>query len=316
MCCLSVFGDAKKTSANNTKAIVEKIRTLEVNTQEQFVQVQMENQALKEQLLKMESEIALYREDVRAETSRMNENMSNWLTILTIVIGVIAAALGVAAPLYLNKKNDERQQQKLDTLQNQIDAAREDAKSAKQTLTDIEKLKNEITSIKQTIETSEIEARKSAEEAKVSKLFAEALAEHENNPQKALDLYNEAINLDKLNARLYNNRGIVKSKIGDVDGAMMDYAKAIELIPNDAMIYNNRGCLYAELNKICEAIEDFNKALELNPKSTNAYGNRAKAYLILAENTQDEQTKKKYATLAEVDKKKYAELNNSDSTKS
>ena len=160
VCAISAFGQTKKASANSTKAIAEKVQTLEESIQEQFLQVQEENQYLKEQLCKMESEIALYREDVRTETSRMNTNMADWLTILTIVIGVIAAVLGIAAPLYLNNRNDKLQKKKLDTLQEQINAAKADAASAKQSLADIEKLKAEITSINQTIEASKKAAKK------------------------------------------------------------------------------------------------------------------------------------------------------------
>ena len=85
MCCINVFGQtANNISLNNTQAVVLKIEALETATQEQISDLHKENQVLKEQLHKMESEIALYREDVRTETSRMNTNMADWLTILTI----------------------------------------------------------------------------------------------------------------------------------------------------------------------------------------------------------------------------------------
>ena len=108
VCSISVWGQTKKsTSANSTKAIAEKVQMLETNTQEQFSQLQNENKALKEQLQKIENEIALYREDVRTETSRMSTYMALWFAALTLVIGGITAALGVAAPLILNNKNDK-----------------------------------------------------------------------------------------------------------------------------------------------------------------------------------------------------------------
>ena len=51
---VSVWGQTKKnTSANSTKAIAEKVQNLEINTQEQFSQLQNENKALKEQLQKV-----------------------------------------------------------------------------------------------------------------------------------------------------------------------------------------------------------------------------------------------------------------------
>ena len=80
---------------------------------QQFLQVQKEIQALKEQLHKMENEIALYRDDVRDKVAEVNSNMSNWMTILSIVIGIIAAALGVVAPLFFNREQNKQYKTKL-----------------------------------------------------------------------------------------------------------------------------------------------------------------------------------------------------------
>lgn len=272
--CVSTFAQtAKKPSASSVKTIAEKVQALETNTEKQFLLLQEENKVLKDQLQKMESEIALYREDVRTETSRMNTNMADWLTILTIVIGVIAAVPGIAAPLYLNNRNDKLQKKKLDTLQEQINAAKADAASAKQSLVDVEKLKAEITSINQAIEASEKAAKKSANEAMASKLFAEALAEQDKN--KAIELYSQVIQLDESNAGAYNNRGAIKIELGNSDGAIEDFNKAIELEPNDAGAYNNRGNSKMRIGDINGALDDYNKAAELSPKEKGIYQNRA-----------------------------------------
>ena len=275
MCCINVFGQtANNISLNNTQSVVLMIEALKAATQEQISDLHKENQVLKEQLHKMESEIALYREDVRAETSRMNTNMADWLTILTIVIGVIAAVLGIAAPLYLNNRNDKLQKKKLDTLQEQINAAKADAASAKQSLVDVEKLKAEITSINQAIEASEKAAKKSANEAMASKLFAEALAEQDKD--KAIELYSKVIQLDECNAGAYNNRGALKAQLGNCDGAIEDFNKAIELEPKDAGAYNNRGNSKMRLGDINGALYDYNRAAELDPKEKGIYQNRAR----------------------------------------
>ena len=228
VCSISVWGQTKKsTSANSTKAIAEKVQMLETNTQEQFSQLQNENKALKEQLQKIENEIALYREDVRTETSRMSTYMALWFAALTLVIGGITAALGVAAPLILNNKNDKRQKEKLDEITTKLNAASADAKaakkdadSAKRSLSDVEKLKNEITSLKQKIEDSEKAAKKSADEAKASKLFAEALSEQDK--KKAIDIYTKIIGLDSSEVKAYNNRAILYKEFGMKAEAMVD----------------------------------------------------------------------------------------------
>lgn len=272
--CVSTFAQtAKKPSASSVKTIAEKVQALETNTEKQFLLLQEENKVLKDQLQKMESEIALYRDDVRDKIAEMNSNMSNWMTILSIVIGVIAAALGVAAPLYLNNRNDKLQKKKLDTLQEQINAAKADAASAKQSLVDVEKLKAEITSINQAIEASEKAAKKSANEAMASKLFAEALAEQDKN--KAIELYSQVIQLDESNAGAYNNRGTIKIELGNPDGAIEDFNKTIELEPNYAGAYNNRGNSKMRIGDINGALDDYNKAAELSPKEKEIYQNRA-----------------------------------------
>ena len=288
ICSVSVFGQAaKNTSTPSTKAIVEKVQTLETNTQEQFSQLQNENKALKEQLQKMESDIALYREDVRTETSRMSTYMALWLTVLTIVMSLI----GILAPILINLWNNNLQKEKIGEITNQLKsassdakAAKEDADSAKKSLSDVENLKNEITSIKQIIEDSEKAAKKSADEAKASKLFAEALAE--KNPQKAIELYTEVLELDSSNVGAYNNRANFYAVTSNTSKAMLDYNKAIELDPNYTNTYYNRAILYNRLGQVSKAIEDYNKAIELDPNNTNAYFNRANLYKDL-ERTQD-----------------------------
>ena len=272
--CVSTFAQtAKKPSASSVKTIAEKVQALETNTEKQFLLLQEENKVLKDQLQKMESEIALYRDDVRDKIAEMNSNMSNWMTILSIVIGVIAAALGVAAPLYLNNRNDKLQKKKLDTLQEQINDAKADATSVKQSLVDVEKLKDEITLINQTIEASKKAAKKSADEAMASKLFAEALAEQ--NKDKAIELYSKVIKLDEYNVGAYNNRGALKAQLGNSNGAIDDFNKAIELNPKDAGAYNNRGNIKKHLGDLDGALEDYNKSAELDPKEKGIYQNRA-----------------------------------------
>ena len=316
VCSISVWGQTKKsTSANSTKAIAEKVQRLESYTQEQFVQLQNENKALKEQLQKMEGDIALYREDVRTEISRMNTNMALWFGVLTLVIGGITAILGVAFPIHLNNKNDERQKEKLDEITKKLNeastdakAAKEDAEAAKKTLTDVERLKEDITSIKQTIEESAKTVKQSADEAQASKLFAEALVESKKEPQKAIELYTEVIKYDNKRTGAYNNRAILYRKLNKIAEAIADYNKAIELNPYIAEVYRNRGNLYMGLAMIAEAIADYNKAIELNPNYANAYLGRAECYRKFAENNCDNSKVEEYHALAEADEKKYEEL--------
>ncbi|MEG4341602.1 tetratricopeptide repeat protein, partial [Microcoleus sp. D3_18_C2] len=49
-----------------------------------------------------------------------------------------------------------------------------------------------------------------------------------------------------MNALAYNNRGAVRSELGDKKGAITDYNKAIELQPDLAQAYYNRGLVRSE----------------------------------------------------------------------
>ena len=267
--CVSVFGHAKNISENSTEAIAEKVMTLEVSTQEQFLHVQKENQSLKDQLQKIESEIALYRDDVRDKVAEMNSNMSDWAAMLSIVIGFIAAALGVVAPIFFNREQNKHYREKLEELKKQLKATARDAESARNSLNDITKLKDEITSIKNKIEESENSAKLAAENARINRLFTEALAEHDRNPQKAIDLYTKILEIDSNYVKAYNNRGGIRKKLGDNNGAMADYNKAIDLNPTGFSAYNNRANLKFITGDTQGALDDFSKAGELNPN--NAY---------------------------------------------
>ena len=77
-------------------------------------------------------------------------------------------------------------------------------------------------------------------------MFTEAF--NEKDTSKAIELYNQAIDIKPDFSEAYNNRGLLKKKINDQEGALQDYNKAIVLAPNDADAYNNRGNLRSDMN--------------------------------------------------------------------
>ena len=75
----------------------------------------------------------------------------------------------------------------------------------------------------------------------------------------------------------YFNRGNVKFHLGDHRSAIADYDRAIEIKPNDyAATYNNRGFVKADLGDHSGAIEDYDRAIELEPDFAEAYNNRGR----------------------------------------
>jgi|GEM_PF-2681851 len=94
------------------------------------------------------------------------------------------------------------------------------------------------------------------------------------NYSVAIDLYNQALNLNPQMLEALNDRGICKKELGDLKGAMIDYNKAISLNSGYASSYVNRGNLFSLQKEYNSALIDFNKAININPKLDTAYNGR------------------------------------------
>ena len=138
-----------------------------------------------------------------------------------------------------------------------------------------------------------------------------------NNFEKAIQMFDKAIELNPNNANAYKHRGDVYL-CTDLEKAIKDYTKAIELKPNYIGAYSARAAIYYSplvdvpiakaiedyvtilnyANNFCEAYESlgeilyanedyewadfmFTKAIELKPKRFNYYMQRGKIYLKL-----------------------------------
>ncbi len=96
----------------------------------------------------------------------------------------------------------------------------------------------------------------------------------DENPEKGISAYNQAISLNPDYAEAYNNRGVAKDELGQHDEAITDYNDAIRLKSNYAEAYNNRGAAKAELGQHDGAIADYEEAIRLKPDYAEAYYNR------------------------------------------
>ena len=99
--------------------------------------------------------------------------------------------------------------------------------------------------------------------------------------EESITDFDKAIELDPNFAIAYCNRGTIKSSLNDLEGAIDDYNKAIELDPNFADAYCNRGNAQQKLKKYKKAIKDYNKAIELQPNYAKAFNNKAGAKIKL-----------------------------------
>ena len=180
--------------------------------------LQTENKTMQEHLDYLEKEIELCREDIRYKESTINDNQSHWLTILSIVIGaivtVLGIGLGVIAPIVLNYRNDRKQKKIIEKvrseLKNKIDAVQQDAKSAKDSLSEVTELKANIEAIRKEIDKSKKAAERSAKKSLAIQYYAQALIE--KNKSKAIELYTKTIELYPNIPDPYNKRGALKEE--------------------------------------------------------------------------------------------------------
>ncbi len=103
-------------------------------------------------------------------------------------------------------------------------------------------------------------------------LFSQAYQEKE--PDNAIKLYNEVIDLSPNNAAAFNNRGILFFNKKDYDKSIDDYDRAIKIDPKYALAYNNRGTSWYDKGNTDAALADYSKSIEMDPTYSLAYSNR------------------------------------------
>jgi serine/threonine protein kinase/WD40 repeat protein/tetratricopeptide (TPR) repeat protein len=100
----------------------------------------------------------------------------------------------------------------------------------------------------------------------------------------AIAAYSRAIELNPQSHGAWNNRGLLREQLGELDNAVEDFSKAIELNAKDDIPWINRSRVYAQLGRWEKVVEDCSRALEhvQGPGQVEAYYRRAGAYTQLA----------------------------------
>ena len=95
---------------------------------------------------------------------------------------------------------------------------------------------------------------------------------------RAIQGYEQAIQLDPKSAATYVGRGLAYGAKGDYDRAIQDCNQAIQLDPKNAVAYQNCGAIHEGKGDHDRAIQDYDQAILLDPKSAVAYLGRAITY--------------------------------------
>lgn len=105
---------------------------------------------------------------------------------------------------------------------------------------------------------------------------------------------------------LYINRGLLYSKVGNYQEALIDFTKAIELNPADANIYSLRGDIYLIIEDYTNAYNDYLQAIKLDSNNPQYYRQMALAYAIIG----SIDNVKRNLELAEIKENKFNSLQN------
>ncbi len=98
---------------------------------------------------------------------------------------------------------------------------------------------------------------------------------HLNQPEKAMEDFTAAINMQPNIADFYLARASLYKSLKSYDEAFKDANTAIEISPNNAEPYVNRGKIYERLGQFDNALSDINYAIKLEPENPSLYGERA-----------------------------------------
>ncbi len=78
-------------------------------------------------------------------------------------------------------------------------------------------------------------------------------------------------------AAVWSNRGNVRVRQNNLEGALADYSEAIALAPKEPDPYLNRGAVWEATGQWEKAIADYNQVLQIDPDDPAAYNNRGNA---------------------------------------
>ncbi len=222
---------------------------------------------------------------------------TNW-TILNIgiIITMVSLLFGVAAPLYISNQNKRELEKTSNTLTNEFkrnlkiisNQSKNDlnlfkTKIQEELAQEVKDFKNELQIIKIQISCIEQQAKESAQKAKkeaerstynanMAKLFDQA--EKDNNSIEKIEKFNQIERLikesyDKYKSNTpalfvcYNNRGLEKMKLGDMQSASEDFNKAVKLYPENYQSYINKARSEELLSNHSEAIQTYNTIVKL-----------------------------------------------------
>ena len=206
--------------------------------------------------------------------SQMDSDLDRSLVILSIIWGAMGLLFGVVAPIWLNAKAEK-------SLINEIKAFKEDI--TKQISAQNEAIEEKLFKHKEYIDKVRNEFVEYKKDSQINKLLSEAQNLLDDDPEYAIDLFTQVLELDKDNKDALLYRGIAYMRCENAADALSDFNDVLKLDPQLIRAYYNIGRVYSNTNQIELALENFNKALAINPESIPIYLGIARMYAMHAD---------------------------------
>ncbi|MGD1808877.1 tetratricopeptide repeat protein [Dapis sp. BLCC M126] len=92
--------------------------------------------------------------------------------------------------------------------------------------------------------------------------------------KEAINAYNQALKIYPEMADVWNNRGVVLTRLKMFDEAITSYDRALQIRADYADAWNNRGVSLIELQHYQEAINSFEQGIKVKPDYADAWNNR------------------------------------------
>ncbi|NES08197.1 MAG: tetratricopeptide repeat protein [Okeania sp. SIO2F4] len=92
--------------------------------------------------------------------------------------------------------------------------------------------------------------------------------------KEAINAYNQALKIYPEMADVWNNRGVVLTRLKIFDEAIVSYDRALQIRADYADAWNNRGVSLIELQHYQEAINSFEQGIKVKPDYADAWNNR------------------------------------------
>lgn len=100
----------------------------------------------------------------------------------------------------------------------------------------------------------------------------------QNSFEEAIASYEGALKLQPDAADVWNNRGVVLTRLQRYHEAIASYDRATEILSSYADAWNNRGVALFEMQLFTEAIASYEKAIQAKPDYADAWNNRGVAF--------------------------------------